>query len=165
MKKIEQICRGRGTVFVLGKQTVNDFFENENFGPIYLVNSKFLGKQLLPRFRGHCRYEIILFLYQQWPLHVCLNKILNFALPGYKNCTLDLIHRIYFSNYSITSIFSLVEDSEDTKYINKAKPPPPTINGKITGNINIISQTMPGKQKSEPLRHSNTPNSFYKHHL
>ena len=78
-------------------------------------------------------------------------------------CTLDLIHRIYFSNYSITPIFSLAEDSEeDTKYIK----PPPTINGKITGNINIISQTMPGKQKSlEPLRHFNTPYSFYKHRL
>ena len=26
--------RGGGTVFGLGKQTVNGFFENENFGPI-----------------------------------------------------------------------------------------------------------------------------------
>ena len=28
------LYRGGGTVFGLGKQTVNGFFENENFGPI-----------------------------------------------------------------------------------------------------------------------------------
>ena len=40
-------------VFGLGKQTVNGFFENKNFGLIYVVNSKTLGKQFLDRFRGH----------------------------------------------------------------------------------------------------------------
>ena len=42
------ISSGGGMVFELGKHIVYSFFENTDFGKFYLVNSKILGKQLLP---------------------------------------------------------------------------------------------------------------------
>ena len=38
------INRGGGTVFGLGKQTVNDFFENENFELILFSESENFGE-------------------------------------------------------------------------------------------------------------------------